>query len=108
MTTLTAYSAVERERRVAEQPEMEVEDPADLLAVLRGDVVAQLGEVDDGLGDGLAQALDLGLDAVRLDQALGDNQVLRVQHDRRADDDAGGNANALLDLHVEISVVSRQ
>ena len=59
ITTLTAYSAVVllvldlgddllEQRLVLEHAEVEVEDAADLLAVLGGDVVAQLGELGDG------------------------------------------------------------
>ena len=59
MTMLTAYSAVTAacvdlvddllgERLVLEDAEVEVEDLADLLAVLGGDVVAQAGQLDDG------------------------------------------------------------
>ena len=45
-------------------------------------------------------------DLLGLDDALGDAQVLGVQHDSRADHHARGHADALFDLHERWSVVS--
>ena len=49
--------------------------------------------------DGLAEALDFRLGLVGPDLPLGDDEILGVQHDGRADHHARGNANALFDRH---------
>ena len=112
MTTLTAYSAVVccccdfredllEQRFVVEHAEVEIEDVADLLAVRCGDVIAQLRDSSAVL------CVDARSRGARpragtwsgLDLPLGNEQILGVQHDRRADHHAGRNAYALFDLH---------
>ena len=66
------------------------------------------GQVHDRDRDGILQALDLRGDLVGLDQPLGDDQILGVQHDGRADHHAGGDADAFLDLHRGCSGADRQ
>jgi hypothetical protein len=87
------------DRLVAQQPEVEVEDAADLASVLGGDLVAELRALDDGVGDRVPEPLALLAELRALDRALGDDQVLGVEYDGRADHHPGGNADAFLDLH---------
>ena len=52
------------------------------------------------VSDGVVKPLDLGGNVGRLrGLSLGNQQILGVQHDSRADHYAGGNADALLNFH---------
>lgn len=81
---------------------MDVENAADFLARRRSDFVAQLGEIDDGLANGITQTLDLPSDLRSVNMTLGDDQVFRVQHNGRGNHHAGRDTDAFLDLHLQI------
>src|SRR5262249_43139419 len=54
-------------------------------------------------GEGLAEALDLSLDALGFDLAAGDAEPLRVQHEGRADGHTGRDGYATFDVHESAS-----
>ena len=96
-------------RFVAQDAEVEIEDSADLLAVQLGDVIAQSGQIGGAFLDGGFEALDFGGNLIVGDVALGDYQILRVQHDGRVDHHAGRNADALFNFHSwEVPILPRR
>ncbi len=85
---------------------MDVEDRGDLLARFGDHLLAQLGDRGDRRRHRLVKPADLVGRAPRRDVALGNEQILSVQHDRRADHYARGNAYALFDLHENSLLVA--
>ena len=78
---------------------MEIEDAADLFAVGIGDLFAQLLEINSLSRRRLVQAVNFVVKLIVGNRPFGNEQILRVQHDSRADRNAGRNTDSFLDLH---------
>ena len=72
---------------------------------------AELAEIGDAVGNGPSSRSISRGDLLGIDLSLGNQQILGIQHDSRADHHTGGNANALLDFHAivrQFAVAVRQ
>ncbi len=80
---------------VAEDADMNVHDGGDFLAIGGEKLLALVGEVANGILDGVVKALGLGGDVGGGDLPAGNDQILGIEHDGGADGDSGRNSDSL-------------